>query len=509
MKTHGATSPAPLRRHRWWSRVAAVVAATLAIGMLAAVHPKPAEAATVDTHAWYVLVNRNSGKALDVSGASTADGARVAQWTRSDGANQQWQFVDSGDGFYRLKARHSDKVLDVAGASTADGASIQQWADHNGANQQFRLADSDAGHVRLINRTSGRAVEVQGASTADGGNVVQYTDWGGANQQWQMIKLSSGGGGGGGCGSAPTLASGTHTMQSGGKSRSFILRVPANYDNSHPYRLIFAFHWRGGTAGDVASGGTSGSAWSYYGQQEQSNNGAILVAPQGLGNGWANSGGEDVTFVDDMIRLIEGGLCVNPAQRFATGFSWGGGMSYALACSRANVFRAVAVMSGAEISGCGGGTRPIAYFGIHGVSDSVLNIAQGRSLRDRFVGNNGCTLRARASPRRAAERTSPPPTRAAVPDTPSNGPRSTETTYPVRSTAPPARAASPPGPKQRSGGSSHSSSDTPAARSGARAILTPLRRRQGTAVHRLGTAVDEGVVRASSRPGPGTGTAPD
>ncbi|MFD5479759.1 hypothetical protein [Streptomyces hawaiiensis] len=90
-------------------------------------------------------------------------------------------------------------------------------------------------------------------------------------------------------------------------------------------------------SGDVASGGTSGNAWSYYGQQEQSNNGAILAAPQGLGNGWAHAGGEDITFVDDMIRRIEGGLCVNPAQRFATGFSWGGGMSYALACSRTHI----------------------------------------------------------------------------------------------------------------------------------------------------------------------------
>ncbi|WP_460518312.1 cellulose binding domain-containing protein [Flindersiella endophytica] len=66
-------------------------------------------------------------------------------------------------------------------------------------------------------------------------------------------------------------------------------------------------------------------------------------------------------------------------------------MSYALACGRANVFRAVAVFSGAQLSGCGGGTQPIAYLGIHGIGDSVLNISQGRSLRDRFVANNGCT----------------------------------------------------------------------------------------------------------------------
>lgn len=403
MKIHGAARSARPHGSRWWSRITAVLATVLATGLLTSVITTPAqglsasaEAAAVDTDAWYVLINRNSGKALDVAGASTTDGAALQQWTRHDGTNQQWQFVDAGNGFYRLKARHSDKVLDIAGASTADGAAVQQWADHNGANQQFRLADSDADHVRLINRGSGKAVEVRDASTADGGGIIQYADWGGTNQQWRMIKLSSGGEGG--CGSAPGLTSGTHTIQSGGKSRSFILRVPDNYDNNRPYRLIFAFHWRGGTAQDVASGGTSGNAWSYYGQQEQSNNTAILVAPQGLDNGWANAGGEDITFVDDMIRRIEAGLCVNPAQRFATGFSWGGGMSYALACARANDFRAVAVIAGAQISGCSGGNQPIAYFGIHGISDSVLNIAQGRSLRDRFVGNNGCTSQSPAEP---------------------------------------------------------------------------------------------------------------
>ncbi|WP_432745426.1 RICIN domain-containing protein [Streptomyces sp. JH002] len=403
MKIYGAARSARPHGSRWWSRITAVLATVLATGLLTSVITTPAqglsasaEAAAVETDAWYVLVNRNSGKALDVAGASTTDGAALQQWTRHDGTNQQWRFVDAGNGFYRLKARHSDKVLDVAGASTTDGAAVQQWADHNGANQQFRLADSDADHVRLINRGSGKAVEVRDASTADGGSIIQYADWGGTNQQWRMIKLSSGGEGG--CGSSPGLTSGTHTIQSGGKSRSFILRVPANYDNNRPYRLIFAFHWRGGTAQDVASGGTSGNAWSYYGQQEQSNNTAILVAPQGLDNGWANAGGEDITFVDDMIRRVESGLCVNPAQRFATGFSWGGGMSYALACARANDFRAVAVIAGAQISGCSGGNQPIAYFGIHGISDSVLNIAQGRSLRDRFVSNNGCTSQSPREP---------------------------------------------------------------------------------------------------------------
>jgi endo-1,4-beta-xylanase len=142
----------------------------------------------VDTAAWYVLVNRNSGKALDVYNLATNDGARITQWTRNDGANQQWQFVSSGGGYYRLKSRLSGKVLDVYNRSTADGASVVQWTDNNAANQQFSVQDID-GYIQLINRNSGKAVEVQGASTTDGGNIVQYADWNGTNQQWQLVKV--------------------------------------------------------------------------------------------------------------------------------------------------------------------------------------------------------------------------------------------------------------------------------------------------------------------------------
>ena len=59
-----------------------------------------------------------------------------------------------------------------------------------------------------------------------------------------------------GCGKAPTLTSGTRTIQTSGKSRNYILRIPDGYDRSHPYRLIFGFHWLGGTSTDVDTGRT-------------------------------------------------------------------------------------------------------------------------------------------------------------------------------------------------------------------------------------------------------------
>ncbi|MFC8797571.1 non-reducing end alpha-L-arabinofuranosidase family hydrolase [Promicromonospora sp. NPDC057138] len=184
----------PSRRPRWLKRlVAATVAALLAGGGLFAV-TETAAAATVDPTAWYVLLNRNSGKAMDVSGVSTADGALIHQWTRTNANNQQFQFVDAGGGYYKIKARHSGKLIDVSNWSTADGAAIHQWTDTGGANQQFRLADSDGGYVRLINRNSNKAVEVQNAATNDGAAVVQYSDWGGTNQQWQLVKVDGGAG---------------------------------------------------------------------------------------------------------------------------------------------------------------------------------------------------------------------------------------------------------------------------------------------------------------------------
>ncbi|GAB4086858.1 hypothetical protein GCM10028784_34880 [Myceligenerans cantabricum] len=186
-----------------------------------------------------------------------------------------------------------------------------------------------------------------------------------------------------GCGQPPSLTTGNHTITSGGQSRTFRLDVPDGYDPNRAYRLVVGLHWWHGASQDVVNQG-------FYGLKPLAGGSTIFVAPQGFDNAWPNSNGQDVTFVDDVLSTVESGLCVDTTQRFATGFSYGGGMSNALACARADVFRAVAVLNGAELSGCAGGTEPVAYLGSHGVVDSVLNISQGRALRDRFLQNNGC-----------------------------------------------------------------------------------------------------------------------
>lgn len=173
-----------------------VAASTLLLGGLV-VTAAPASAASVDTAAWYVLVNRQSGKAMEVADWSTEDGGIVQQWDRNDGAWQQWRFLDAGDGYYRLQNRHSGKVLDLWEWSTADGGEFRQFADLNGTNQQFGLSDSEGGRIRLINRHSGKAVTVTDRSTANGATITQLSNNNQYNQQWELARVGELGGGGG------------------------------------------------------------------------------------------------------------------------------------------------------------------------------------------------------------------------------------------------------------------------------------------------------------------------
>ena len=206
-----------------------------------------------------------------------------------------------------------------------------------------------------------------------------------------------------GCGKTPSLQNGRLNLNVNGLNRSYILRVPSNYNNQNPYRLIVGYHWLNGDATQVANGGNgSATETPYYGLWNLAQNSTIFVAPEGIDKGWANSGGRDLAFTDAMLAQLQSNLCIDKSRIFATGFSYGGGMSNAIACARANVFRGVALYSGAQLSGCDGGTAPIPFFAAHGLGDDVLNISLGRSLRDRAVRNNRCNAQNPLEPARGS-----------------------------------------------------------------------------------------------------------
>jgi hypothetical protein len=93
----------------------------------------------------YVRVNNrnDASKSWDVTDVSTADGAPVQLWSYSNGANQQWLPVEEAGGTYHFVNRNSGKCLDVPAASTADGARIQQYTCNGTAAQSFSLGSTD------------------------------------------------------------------------------------------------------------------------------------------------------------------------------------------------------------------------------------------------------------------------------------------------------------------------------------------------------------------------------
>ncbi|MFV2084412.1 RICIN domain-containing protein [Micromonospora sp. LOL_021] len=187
--TRSTAAPGGTRQRRRMAILAGVTAAITAAA-IGAIGVTTASAATVDTNATYVFVNRHSNKAMDVYNWATNDGAEIRQWARNDQAVQQWRFVDAGSGYYRIRSVHSGKYLELPDAN--DGTRLVQNSDNGTTRQHFRLADSDGGYVRFVNRHSNKVIDVWEWSTADGGYLAGYSDLNGWNQQWQLNTVGGG-----------------------------------------------------------------------------------------------------------------------------------------------------------------------------------------------------------------------------------------------------------------------------------------------------------------------------
>lgn len=150
------------------------------------------QAAPMVSATYYKIINRNSGKALVVQNAALTDTAPLIQWPYVDPTtNDEWRFVDAGDGFVAIVNRGSGRVVDVTGASTTQGTPLIQFTDRGATNQQWQILDVGGGFSRIVNRGSGMDADVSNASLDDGAQVIQFPSHGGANQQWQIVQVGT------------------------------------------------------------------------------------------------------------------------------------------------------------------------------------------------------------------------------------------------------------------------------------------------------------------------------
>ena len=133
----------------------------------------------------YKILNGNSGLAVNVSGASTADGASVIQWPFNPSpTNAEWQFIDVGGGRFEIKNLNSGKAL--AASSAVNGAPIVQTTYTGNGLDQWLITDI-APYARIVNKATGFVLEVPGSSTTNGTQLDQAPSSGATNQQFQIL----------------------------------------------------------------------------------------------------------------------------------------------------------------------------------------------------------------------------------------------------------------------------------------------------------------------------------
>lgn len=206
---------------------------------------------------------------------------------------------------------------------------------------------------------------------------------------------------------ATAVASGLATSKrvkitSSGEQREYIIDIPANYDNSKPYRLFYTSHWIGSTDTAVATGSvTNGGAtnWGYYGLHRMAmaaNDPAIFVAPQSQGSTWQQ---KDHPLFDDILAKVSSSLCIDTSRVFATGFSFGGMITYSLSTNHQKQIRAAVGIAPANYNIYLPNPiphDPIAWMSTTGMSDGTCPYDGGSNRGAKYIGtgraaDNGCT----------------------------------------------------------------------------------------------------------------------
>ncbi len=177
----------------------------------------------------------------------------------------------------------------------------------------------------------------------------------------------------------------TRTLTHDGLERSYILYIPASINWSRPVPIVFVFH--GGTGNAESAIRMSG----FNGVADQ--NGFIVVYPNGTGRLSDNklltwNGGtccayaqennvDDVGFVRAIVADLQPLVNIDPKRIYATGMSNGGILSQRLACEAADLFAAIAPVSGTlNFSPCNP-SQPISVIEFHGTADQKIPYSGG------------------------------------------------------------------------------------------------------------------------------------
>jgi polyhydroxybutyrate depolymerase len=216
-------------------------------------------------------------------------------------------------------------------------------------------------------------------------------------------------------GAACTRANSDDSIPVDGRTRTYVLHVPAAYSANKAAPLVIALHGRLGDG--------HGMATLTHFDKVSDEHGFLVVYPDGLHRGWADGRGgtdsdkdgvNDVKFLSELIHQLESRYKVDAKRVYVTGISNGGFMTHRLACELGDEIAAAApvaaTLSENTANACHP-AKPVSIAMIMGAKDPLVPIeggalgrngARGKILSfqataDKWSTLDGCTGKANKS----------------------------------------------------------------------------------------------------------------
>jgi mannan endo-1,4-beta-mannosidase len=157
-------------------RLAGLSLLAAASAMLGILPATGAQAATVkpmvDQDGYQEIVQHASRACVDVRTEEgiNNNGAHLQNYHCTGSGEQKWRLVNRGNGYYWVVNKRSGKCMDVRGAWTVTGADVWQWDCANVPQQEWKLIWNEGyppGAYQLQAHHSGQCLELAGGDGRD------------------------------------------------------------------------------------------------------------------------------------------------------------------------------------------------------------------------------------------------------------------------------------------------------------------------------------------------------
>ena len=145
----------------------------------------------VDGHVYVIKSALKSDYALDISGASKANGANAQMYAFNATNAQQWVYQVDSKGNATLECLASHKMLDVTGARKASGTNVWQYQPNGTPAQQWKITKISGSTYKIASALNANLVlDVSGAGKSNGTNVQIWTSNNTTAQKWVFFDVT-------------------------------------------------------------------------------------------------------------------------------------------------------------------------------------------------------------------------------------------------------------------------------------------------------------------------------